>query len=99
MCTCVDIYAHVCAFICVSIVLVCVCVVPECIYVGMCILYINVVCLCVHVWRCVFVCLHVLCLCEFACVRVGVQVCPGVHKGDIMVKTGLKFQLRYSLAV
>lgn len=44
-------------------------------------------------------CLHVLCLCEFVRVHVGVQVCLGVHKGDVMVKTGLKFQLHHSLAV
>lgn len=54
---------------------------------------------CTCVWRCVFVCLHVLCLCEFVRVHVGVQVCLGVHKGDVMVKTGLKFHLHHSLAV
>lgn len=45
--------------------------------------------MCVEMCVCVFACI----VSEFAHVHVGVQVCLGVHKGDVMVKTGLKFQL------
>lgn len=70
-------YMHMCVHSFVCPLCLCVCVVPECIYVGMCILYINVVCLCVHVCRDVCLCVCMYCVC--VSLRVYVWVCKCVQ--------------------